>query len=121
MDNIKVMMEGNNFFIFLIVLVALMGFFVLVGNVIKTFRDIKKPKQDNEESIKTEIKELKNQVRRIETVMDDHGREIDDIRDTNRVLCQSIRALLIHALHDGNTEEIERAASALDDHLTKRI
>ena len=59
MDNIKVMFEGNNLLIFLIVLIAMMGLFVLVGNVIKTFREIKKPKDESREDLKAQFTGLK--------------------------------------------------------------
>ena len=113
--------EGNNFLIFLIVLVALMGVFVLVGNVIKTFRDIKKPREDMREDLRVEVNNLKDKIERIETVIDTHGVEIKDIRHTNRIQCQAVRALLNHAIHDGNTDEMLRAAGALDDYLTDKI
>lgn len=121
MDNIKVMMEGNNFFIFLMVLVAIMGFFLLVGNVIKMLREIIKPHNDKNDEMKAEVKDLKKKVDRVEEVIDQHSIEIDDIRHTNRIQCQAVRALLNHAIHDGNTDEMQRAAGALDDYLTEKI
>jgi hypothetical protein len=121
MDNIKVMFEGNNLLIFLIVLIAMMGLFVLVGNVIKTFREIKRPKDQSREDLKAQFTGLKKQVDRIEDVVGSHSAEIDDIRHTNRIQCQAVRALLNHAIHDGNTEEMQRAAGALDDYLTEKI
>ncbi len=110
MDNIKVVFEGNNFLIFLIVLVAFMGLYVLVGNVIKTTREIRKPHGDTSK----ELKELKITV-------DTHTAEIDNIREMNRVQCQATKALLNHAIHNGNTGEMEEAAEALDKYLMKKI
>ena len=121
MENIKVMFEGNNLLIFMIVLVAIMGLFVLVGNVIKTFRDLRKPTDDMREDLNLEVKELKRQIDRVEQTVSDHSIEIDDIRHTNRIQCQAVRALLNHAVHDGNTDEMLRAAGALDDYLTGKI
>ena len=110
MDNIKVLFENNNFLIFLIVLVAIMGVYVLVGNVIKTTRDLRKPYGNVSEDIK-----------KLKAVVDTHTDEIQDIRRTNRIQCQAVRALLNHAIHNGNTEEMQRAAGALDEYLTDKI
>lgn len=121
MDNIKVMMEGNNFFIFLMVLVAIMGFFLLVGNVIKMLREIIKPHNDKNDEMKTEIKEVKNKMNHIEQAMNSHNGEIEDLRQMSRIQCQAIRALLNHAIHDGNTDEMIRTSNALDDYLTDKI
>lgn len=121
MENIKAIFENSNFLIFLIVLVAIMGLFVLVGNVIKTFREIKKPRDDERDNIKIEVKELRHKIDKIETVIDRHGEEIDDIRHTNRIQCQAVRALLNHAIHDGNSDEMQRAANELDRLLESRI
>lgn len=121
MDNIRVMADGNNFFVFMLVLVAIMGIFVLVGNVIKTIRELKKPHENIRESLDGKIMALENKVERIETVINSHSGEINDIRHTNRIQCQAVRALLNHAIHDGNTDEMLRAAGALDDYLTDKI
>lgn len=121
MDNAKAVLEGNNFYIFVIVLIAIMGLFVLVGNVIKTYRDLKKPIDDDNNNIRTEVKELRHKIDRIETVVDEHGKEIDDIRHMNRIQCQSVRALLNHAIHDGNTDEMSKASTELDAYLNSKI
>ena len=110
MENIKVIFEENNLLIFMIVLAAIMGFYILVGNVIKITRDIRKPHGD----ISKEIKELKITV-------NTHSTEIDNIREMNRVQCQATKALLNHAIHNGNTSEMEEATEALDKYLMKKI
>lgn len=110
MDNIKALFEGNNLPTFLIVLVALMGVYILVGNVIKITKELNGPKKDIVKSV-DELKE----------VVHTHTTEIADIRHTNRIQCQAVRALLNHAIHNGNTEEMERAAGVLDDYLTEKI
>ena len=121
MENVKALFENSNFLIFLMVLVAIMGLFVLVGNVIKTFRELKKPRDDQRDNIQTEVKELRHKIDKIEFVIDQHGTEIEDIRKTNRVQCQAVRALLSHAIHDGNADEMQHAANKLDELLNSRI
>ena len=121
MENIRVLFEQNNLLIFAIVLVAIMGLFVLVGNVIKTFREIRKPHNDAKDDLRVEFLGLKNQVDHITRTINSHSTEIDDIRHTNRIQCQAVRALLNHAIHNGNTDEMLRAAGALDDYLTAKV
>lgn len=110
MENIRVMLEGSNFYTFLIVLVALMGVFVLIGNVIKTIKELKKP----EENLHEKINDL---VSKVET----HDVAIDEIKETNQLQCQAVKALLNHAIHNGNADEMASAANALDKYLIKKM
>jgi len=114
MENAKVILDLNNWQGFILILVALLGLFILVGNAIKLWRELKKPKDDN---TMTEQKRLTE----ISAKLDDHEKEIKDLREVVRLTCQATQALLNHALHNGNTKEMEDASSEIQRYFTKRI
>ena len=50
-----------------------------------------------------------------------HDREISVIRDALQVLCSGQWALLEHALHNGNADQLQEASGGLRKYLEKRI
>lgn len=114
MNDLKFIFEGNNLLTFLLVLVCLMGLYVLFGNAVKTHRELHKPNEEKD-------KDLKTRVRTMETTVADHSEEINDLHEGVRVQCQAVMALLNHAIHNGNTEEMEKAASELNTYLSNKI
>lgn len=114
MENAKVILDLNNWQGFVVVLVALLGLFILVGNAIKIWRELKKPRAD---VVATERQNLQT----ISDKLDAHENDIKDLRDAVRLMCQANQALLNHALHNGNTKEMEDAAKELAVYLQNRI
>lgn len=114
MDNAKVMLDLNNWQGFILILVALLGLFILVGNAIKLWRELKKPKDDT-------VMSEQNKLSEITTKLDRHEKEIKDLREVVRLTCQATEALLNHALHNGNTKEMEDASTAIHTYFTEKI
>ncbi len=59
---------------------------------------------------------LDNDKRRL----DEHDRQISDIRRGQMVNCAGVQALLEHELHNGNTTEMQDASKAIDKWLRER-
>lgn len=119
MDYESILTKGNMVTV-LIVLVAIMTLYVLIGNTVKTTRELAKPKvtKDNDiiEKIKLHDAILANEKR----VIDRHDDEISDIKSLVKAQCVATKALLNHSIHNGNTDEMTEAANELDRVLINR-
>lgn len=114
MENVQVLFAGNNLLTFSMVCVALMGLYVLIGNAIKIHREIHKPSEQRETDLKTRVKSL-------EKATSEHTEEINDLHEGVRVQCQAVMALLNHAIHNGNTDEMAAASQRLNTYLSKKM
>ena len=114
MENAKVVLDLNNWQGFVIIVVALLGLFILVGNAVKTWRELKKPKESAE---MTEKEKLRDVV----LMLENHEKQIDELREGLTCMCQASQALLNHSLHNGNTGEMEEASDAISKYLRKKI
>lgn len=52
--------------------------------------------------------------------LDQHDKDIADLRKGTENLCLGVKALLNHELHDGNSDEMEQASRDLDSWLIHR-
>lgn len=91
---------------FIIVLVAIMAFLVLIGNVIKTVRDWKKP-------VVSEAEWRRNVDRKLDT----DNKRIQHLEEGNKVKCKALRALLSHEINGNSLDKLENAMTALDEYL----
>lgn len=91
---------------FTIVLLALMAFIVLIGSVIKTLRDWKKPKDD--------IEKWRQEV---DIKLDNDNRRIGHLEEGNKVKCKALMALLSHEINGNSSEKLQKALSDLNDYL----
>lgn len=118
MDEIKVL-TSDNLLVFLLVLVALATLFILFSNVVEAARKLKKPQENKENSLASHQEACEKRFDRDYRILDEHTRQIEDVKETNRVLCAGVHALLEHALHNGNSDEMQKASTALFKHLNK--
>ena len=109
-ENAKVILDLANWQGFVLIVVAILGLFILIGNTVKTWREIRGPE-----------KTVKDSVAEIQTRISEHDAEIKEMHEGLRYMCEASRALLNHAIHNGNTSEMENASKDLDKYLTKRI
>ena len=114
MDNAKMILDLSNWQGFVLILVALLGLFVLAGNAVKTWRELKKPKES------AELTE-KEKLRDVVMMLENHEKQIDELREGLTCMCQASQALLNHSLHNGNTGEMEEASTAIAKYLRKKI
>ena len=91
---------------FVIVLVAIMAFLVLIGNVVKTFKEWKKPVVNEAEWRRDVDRKLDN----------DHQR-IKHLEEGNKVKCKALRALLSHSVNGNSIDKLEKAMTELDEYL----
>lgn len=127
---------------FIVVLVGLAALFVLghkVVEIIRTERERKQLQQQPGEKLAEEIsdKVLKKLEPRFADIdrkfandketIDRHTRQIEALTgraDSNdegiKALSRGVLALLNHALHNGNTDELEKAQQGINDYLIEK-
>ena len=94
---------------FAIVAIAIMGFVVLVGNVIKTIKEWRKPGMSEAEWRSEVDRKLGSDNKRIES-----------LEEGNRVICKALMALLSHEINGNSNDKLQKALSDLNDYLIER-
>lgn len=102
-----------------VLLCAAAAGFLLVCKVIDAVKKLRRPKGDQpREGVLPECDRKFDSDHRMLTR---HDREINEIRDALQVLCSGQWALLEHALHNGNADQLQEASGGLRKYLEKRI
>ena len=94
---------------FCIVAIAVMGFLVLLGNVIKTIKEWRKPVMSE-----TEWR------RDVDTKLDNDNRRIASLEEGNKVICHALIAMLSHEINGNSKDKLENAMSELQNYLIER-
>ena len=94
---------------FVIVLVALLAFLVLLGNVIKTIREWRKPGMTEAEWRKE-----------VDDKLGKDNKRIASLEEGNRVICRALMALLSHEINGNSNEKLVKALADLNDYLIER-
>ena len=92
-----------------IVLLALMAFVVLLGNVIKTFKGWKKPVEDFgtwKDGVDDKLKK-------------DNSR-LTELEEGNRVICRGILALLSHEINGNSTDKLRESQAEITNYLIEK-
>lgn len=106
---------------FLMFVIALLVLFILVGQAVKMWRDLfGKPKEDEDKAYEQHCKDSEERFQEGEKHIKENHDNIMDLREGLRVSCIANMALLNHAIHNGNTAEMEKAASELNNYLINR-
>ena len=93
----------------IIVLVAVLGFIVLLGNAIKTFKGWKTP-VDDRKKWQTEVDDkLKKDNDRLKT-----------LEDGNRVICRGIMALLSHEVNGNSDDKLKKSLDEIQEYLLEK-
>ena len=53
--------------------------------------------------------------------LDEHEEAITDLRESQQVICSALLAILDHGIHNGNTDQMEKARGELMKYLSKHI
>ncbi|MDD2649168.1 MAG: hypothetical protein PHI27_11605 [Eubacteriales bacterium] len=113
-------LTGSNLLIALVVLCALLWLYNLIAEAVRNHRELKKPLDARAQNITARLDEydtyFANDKRRIEQ----HDKEIATLRDGLKVNCFGVKALLNHELHNGNAQEMQKAASDMDAWLINK-
>lgn len=122
----------------LIVLIAGASLYVLYGKVRETRSKLKTmndPQGKLAEEISTKVlesleprfAEIDRKLSNDKAVIDSHTRQIDALssrtdgsEDGIKALSRGVLALLNHALHNGNSDELEHAQQMLNDYLIEK-
>ena len=91
---------------FMIVLLAIMGVVVLVGNVVKVVKDWRSPA----------VSEAEWQ-RGVDAQLEDNKGRIETLEAGNRVICKALLAMLSHEINGNSTDKLQKAMSDLNDYL----
>ena len=84
---------------FAIVAIAIMGFIVLLGNVVKVFKDWSKPKMDINETIK------------------DHEDRVGSLEEGQRVICKALMAIMSHEINGNSIDKLQKAYDDMGEYL----
>lgn len=94
---------------FAIVAIAIMGFIVLLGNVIKVIKDWRKPGM-------SEAKWREDVNRQL----GDNSERIDSIEECNKVVCKALIAMLSHEINGNSIDKLKKAMQDLQEYLIDR-
>lgn len=70
--------------------------------------------------LQNEINEDRGRIEALERVGDAHARELVDLHTGQTELCRGVQALLEHALHNGNNDEMQAASASIGKWLRNR-
>lgn len=91
---------------FVIVALAILAFIVLVGNVIRTINDWRKPGVSEAEW-----------RRSVDEKLDNDNTRIKHLEEGNKVKCKALMALLSHEINGNSHDKLEKALGELSDYL----
>ena len=93
-----------------LVILAVFAAIVTIDKVIDIVKKWRAPTTDTE-------KKLANDKKRL----DEHEEAITDLRESQQVICSALLAILDHGIHNGNTDQMEKARGELMAYLSKHI
>lgn len=94
---------------FAIVALALMAFVVLLGNVIKTIKEWRKPVV-NEAEWKRDVDET----------LKDNSERIESLEEGNRVICKALMAMMSHEINGNSIDKLQKAYDDMNDYLIEK-
>ena len=97
----------------ILVILAICAAIITVGKAIDVIKGWRKPALDTDKSIADKLSADK-------TRLDKHESEIQDLRRGQTLILQGTNALLEHAIHNGNTDEMVEAQKAITHYLIER-
>lgn len=93
-----------------VALLAVFAAIVTVDKVIDIFKKWRMPSTDMEKKLATD-----------KTRLDAHDKAIQNLEESNKVLCSGVMALLDHELHNGNGEQMQKARDDIMGYLQGNI
>lgn len=100
-----------------VVLVAICGVIATVGKAADVVRAVNRRKTQKDERQSADINENGKKLDKDKKRLDEHERAIDGLRCGQVHLCEGVQALLDHALHNGNSAQMQTASDKLDEWL----
>lgn len=94
---------------FLWVLAALVAFVLALWSLLDKIKNARKPAENAAEWRRSVNEKLANDKERI-----------DGLEEGQRAICRGVLALLNHELHNGNSDEMEKAQAGINNYLIER-
>lgn len=91
-------------------ILAVCGVIATIGKAADYIKSWRKPTENTAKQVKQNTEAIT-----------DMQAEMEALHNGQRVLCRGVVALLEHALHNGNSEEMERASSNISKWLQEKI
>lgn len=91
---------------FVIVLLAILAFIVLIGNVVKTIKEWSSPAVSEAEW-----------RRGVDASLEDNKERIETLEAGNKVICKALIAILSHEINGNSVDKLQKAVSDLNDYL----
>ena len=112
--------SGEHLFGALLILIAFLSIFTLTANALLAFRKLRMPKtqqvidlSDHQRACEQKFLNDLNSINALET-------RVNTLEKGQRVTCSALRALLEHALHNGNAGEMKAASDNLFKYLNEK-
>lgn len=120
-EAVSTLLDVDAIYKFFLVVIALLVLFILIGQGIKLWRELfGKPKEEEDKAYADHLQESEKRFREMEQHIKENNDNIADLMEWLRVSCMASMALLNHAIHNGNTDEMEKASSELNTYLINR-
>ena len=87
---------------FCIVAIAIMGFIVLLGNVVKVIKEWGRPKMDINQKIK------------------DHEDRVESLEEGNKVICKALMAIMSHEINGNSVDKLQKAYDEMNEYLIEK-
>ena len=84
---------------FCIVAITLMGFIVLLGNVVKVIKEWGKPRMDVNKTIA------------------DHEERVGSLEEGNKIICKSLLAIMSHEINGNSIDKLKKAYDEMNEYL----
>lgn len=92
-----------------IVLLALLALIVLIGNVVKTVKEWKKPHDD-----------LEQWRRDVDTKLANDNVRLASLEAGNKVMCRAMLAMISHSINGNSNDKLEASRTELMNYLIDR-
>lgn len=120
-EAVNTIFDSSAVSVFLLVLIAILVLFLLAGQGIKMWRDLfGKPKEDEDAAYERHCHDSEERFKMDERHIAENRDDIRDLKEGLRVSCIANMALLNHAIHNGNTDEMKHASGELNKYLINR-
>ena len=93
----------------LVVVLAVMAFLVLLGNVIKTIKDWKKPHDD-----------MASWRMDVDNRLNNDNSRLRDLEEGNKVICRGILAMLSHEINGNSNDKLTASQQEITNYLINR-
>ncbi len=94
---------------FAIVALAISGSIVLLGNLVKTIKEWRKPQTD-----------LRNWQQSVDDRLKNDNERLKAMEDGNKVICRGILALLSHEINGNSIDKLKSSQAEMTDYLIDR-